>query len=210
MIGISVNGRAVAGAVGVPFPRGVEGFAADCDDASACSVTYGLVGTGAESDAGFVGECNGHHREASVAENVKKENDDRFIILTGDSSNATLAAAVATAFDVTNNAALKIFGGAGSKLLRIVEHIGDCALMQDTTCLWDTCAPEALVKAAGGRVTDLFGSPLCHSSRARTLENLLGVIATVPNGPIVQSFLNLIKFVGGHFGIFSKTIKKFL
>ena len=33
LIGISVNGRAVAGAIGLPFPKGAKGFEEDKDDA---------------------------------------------------------------------------------------------------------------------------------------------------------------------------------
>ena len=32
---------------------------------------------------------------------------------------------------------------------------------------WDTCAPEALVRAAGGEMTDLFGEGASSSPRPR-------------------------------------------
>ncbi len=44
---------------------------------------------------------------------------------------------------------------------------------------WDTCAPEALLVEAGGRITDLWGDPL-HYDLA-DLRNLRGLLAS--NGP---------------------------
>ena len=61
--------------------------------------------------------------------------------------------------------------------------------MHFKTSLWDTCATEAVLRAAGGRVTDLFGAPLVHaappagaseSARALALTNNLGVVASAP------------------------------
>lgn len=44
------------------------------------------------------------------------------------------------------------------------------------TKMWDTCAPAALVLAAGGRVTDLHGQPL--DFRAEAVTHPSGVVAT--------------------------------
>jgi 3'(2'), 5'-bisphosphate nucleotidase len=41
---------------------------------------------------------------------------------------------------------------------------------------WDTCAPEALLEQAGGRMTDLHGEPLRYD--AEELKNLRGLIAS--------------------------------
>ena len=45
---------------------------------------------------------------------------------------------------------------------------------------WDTCAPEALLTEAGGRITDLYGEPLRYD--IPELRSLKGLLAT--NGPI--------------------------
>lgn len=42
---------------------------------------------------------------------------------------------------------------------------------------WDTCAPESFIKAHGGKVTDVFGSPLIHCP-TKVSGNILGVIAS--------------------------------
>jgi len=41
---------------------------------------------------------------------------------------------------------------------------------------WDTCAPEALLVAAGGKITDLWGEPLAYD-RAE-LSNARGLLAS--------------------------------
>jgi len=41
---------------------------------------------------------------------------------------------------------------------------------------WDACAVDALVTAAGGRFTDLFGAPIDY--RAPSLVNDRGLVAT--------------------------------
>ncbi len=45
---------------------------------------------------------------------------------------------------------------------------------------WDTCAPEAILRAAGGIITDNFGEPLQYNTSH--VRNLKGIIAT--NGTI--------------------------
>ena len=47
------------------------------------------------------------------------------------------------------------------------------------TSLWDTCAPEAIVRACGGKVTDLYGAPLMHYEDSPAgLINQLGVVGS--------------------------------
>ena len=75
-----------------------------------------------------------------------------------------------------------LVGGAGTKILAAAEGVADLAIMHFGTSLWDTCAPEAIARALGGRVTDLFGSPLIHLSEppSGSLKNGLGVVASAP------------------------------
>jgi 3'(2'), 5'-bisphosphate nucleotidase len=53
---------------------------------------------------------------------------------------------------------------------------------------WDACAAEALVVAAGGRVTDAYGDPIDY--RAESLSNDRGVVAT--NGVLHDALLTRI------------------
>jgi 3'(2'), 5'-bisphosphate nucleotidase len=43
--------------------------------------------------------------------------------------------------------------------------------------LWDTCAPEAILVRAGGRITDLFGGAIDY----RRLVAPRGLVATAPS-----------------------------
>ncbi len=45
-------------------------------------------------------------------------------------------------------------------------------------CRWDACAPDAILRAAGGVVTDQFGRPFDY--RARDLRNSEGFVAAPP------------------------------
>ena len=166
LVGLSRRGRAVGGAVGLPFPHG--GRAAPC-------VVWGVVGG---AGVGGVGEAaSGTLGEFAPGGRVDAGSASGLVSVTGDSSNALLAAARELVAADTN----AIFGGAGNKLLQLAHGRADVALMHFGTSLWDTCAPEAVLAARGGRVTDLFGAPLVHDADSPAgLINRLGVLATAP------------------------------
>eukprot|EP00929_Paragymnodinium_shiwhaense_P049312 TRINITY_DN24880_c0_g1_i3.p1 TRINITY_DN24880_c0_g1~~TRINITY_DN24880_c0_g1_i3.p1 ORF type:complete len:842 (+),score=162.18 TRINITY_DN24880_c0_g1_i3:62-2587(+) len=157
LIGMAVDGRAVAGAIGLPFPAGSE----DTDTA----VVYGLVGQG-------VG-CFG--QRAAPPQNSESQPP---VVVTGDSKNAVLKVAKDVALQ--DGGTSLVIGGVGSKILAIVDQQADIAIMHFGTSLWDTCATEAVLRALGGKVTDLFGSPLVHSpvTASGDFFNSLGVIAS--------------------------------
>ena len=190
LIGISVSGRAVAGAIGLPFPKGSKGFEEDKDDAEKSAIVFGLCGMGGaddpESDKGVVGVFNEHLLADGYVTTSEVDGSERFSITTGDSKNLMLKASVDAVVEAAkeNQSYLQdidrpLVGGAGSKIVNVAFGKADVALMHPT-CLWDSCAPEAVLKAAGGYVSDFFGAPLCHSKDARTVENNLGIIASMP------------------------------
>ena len=50
-------------------------------------------------------------------------------------------------------------GGAGYKILLVLERRADVYVLPGPgTKKWDTCAPEALLRASGGTLTDVAGS----------------------------------------------------
>jgi 3'(2'), 5'-bisphosphate nucleotidase len=68
----------------------------------------------------------------------------------------------------------------GAKLGLIACGVRDLYVNPATkTKAWDTCAPEAILVPAGGRLTDLFGSPIDYTSE---LKHQRGLVAT--NGHI--------------------------
>ncbi|CAD6993266.1 unnamed protein product [Ceratitis capitata] len=71
-------------------------------------------------------------------------------------------------------------GGAGYKVLQLLEGRAHAYVFASPGCKrWDTCAPEAVLEAYGGILTDLAG---VHYSYAAEVDykNRMGVLATVP------------------------------
>ena len=67
------------------------------------------------------------------------------------------------------------------KMGLIAERCSDLYIhLSPRTKFWDTCGPEIILEEAGGRVTDLFGEPICYSRR--DVQNHGGIVAS--NGAI--------------------------
>ena len=77
-------------------------------------------------------------------------------------------------------------GSVGVKAMRIAQRQADVYINvhhPGGAKLWDGCAPEALVVAAGGRVTDLLAAPIDY--RTTILQLVRGYVAT--NGRVHDS-----------------------
>ncbi|MDX2087385.1 MAG: 3'(2'),5'-bisphosphate nucleotidase CysQ [Kofleriaceae bacterium] len=71
-------------------------------------------------------------------------------------------------------------GSVGVKLCMIAHGVRDLYVNPTAkTKAWDTCAPEAILAAAGGRLSDLFGGPIDYT---RELAHKRGLVAS--NGAI--------------------------
>ena len=164
LVGIAVGGRAVAGAIGLPFPGGVD---------SPPAVVYGLC-------FGDVKEVKTHGQRPAAEPWVDMGIAGRPVVVTGDDTAPVLVSARTAALGAKGTAIIK--GAAGNKLLACGDSPprADIAMMHLKTSLWDTCAPEAIIRARGGYVTDLFGSPIVYlpPTRPSDLTNSLGVIAS--------------------------------
>jgi 3'(2'), 5'-bisphosphate nucleotidase len=70
----------------------------------------------------------------------------------------------------------QVSGSVGLKVGRIVERDADLYVhMSARSSRWDACGPEAILRAAGGRFTDLLGRPLDY--RSDQLKNVHGLLA---------------------------------
>jgi 3'(2'), 5'-bisphosphate nucleotidase len=68
-------------------------------------------------------------------------------------------------------------GSVGIKVGMVVTRQADIYLEPSSmTKAWDSCAPEAVLRAAGGRMTDLAGTQLRYSPR--DVKNRQGLLAT--------------------------------
>lgn len=161
LIGISRKNRPIAGVIGLPFPDG--------DNDAPVRVHYALA-----DQAGSAGVWP-KAEEASTT--IAETGIERIKILTGDSNDPVLLNATACAKSLTSNPKHEIVGGTAAKL-RIVATEPNCiSILHFKTELWDTCSPQALIASRGGKVTDLFGSPLVHSPE-RPFGNVFGVVAS--------------------------------
>ena len=72
-------------------------------------------------------------------------------------------------------------GSVGMKVALVCQGERDLYLYPgEQTKLWDTCGPEAILTAAGGRMSDMDGRPLVYTKA--DLNNRSGVVAS--NGPL--------------------------
>lgn len=70
----------------------------------------------------------------------------------------------------------KNIGSIGVKLCLIAAGLDDLYVNpQSKTKAWDTCAPEAILERAGGRLTDLLGAPIAYRGE---LAHRRGLVAS--------------------------------
>ncbi|HUQ32613.1 MAG TPA: 3'(2'),5'-bisphosphate nucleotidase CysQ [Pyrinomonadaceae bacterium] len=88
-------------------------------------------------------------------------------------------------------------GSVGVKVGLIIEQQCDVYVhLSPRTKQWDTCAPEAILNEAGGRMTDLFGEPLGYNQPE--VQNRNGLIAS--NGAAHTSVIKKIAPLLKEFG----------
>lgn len=123
---------------------------------------------------GVVGEGSTLHSAAGVRPlHVGAEADTRFLRLLASRSHATpLAESIARKLGTRPATPC---GSVGLKCGRIAEGRADAYFLTSLgSHLWDACAPEAVLRGAGGRCTDLEGRPFRYDvSDTRNLRGLL-------------------------------------
>jgi 3'(2'), 5'-bisphosphate nucleotidase len=89
--------------------------------------------------------------------------------------------------DITDE--LKV-GSVGIKISFVARNERDLYVHPTGHCkLWDTCAPEAILAAAGGRMTDLFGDPLRYEPDELRVSR--GIVAS--NGAVHDRVVEAIR-----------------
>lgn len=69
-------------------------------------------------------------------------------------------------------------GSVGLKVGLIAEQSADLYVhISDKSSAWDACGPEAILRAAGGRFTDLNGDEYCYGGPSGDLRNSRGILA---------------------------------
>ncbi|XP_072365546.1 3'(2'),5'-bisphosphate nucleotidase 1 isoform X2 [Scyliorhinus torazame] len=72
-------------------------------------------------------------------------------------------------------------GGAGNKVIQLIEGKASAYVFASPGCKkWDTCAPEAILHAVSGKLTDIHGNPFQYHKDVKHM-NSAGVLATLKN-----------------------------
>jgi len=149
LIGIAYKGRPIAGIINQPFYKR--------DDGSLGRSIWGIVGVGAY---GF----------------ERSDKKDGRILTTSRSHMDDTVKACIEAMAPTE---ILRMGGAGNKVLQLIENNAHAYIFASPGCKkWDTCAPEAILLALGGRLTDVHGNELLYHKDVQQ-PNKGGVIAAV-------------------------------
>lgn len=165
LIGITIQHTPVAGVMGVPFPDGTLSLEP--------SIVYGHVGAG-----------HGVYGTPVMKSNTNYENLPRPFVASGDSQAQVMIAGREIALEGTNGSSV-LYGGAGNKVLATAFGHVDCCIIHKFGGPWDACAPEAVLKAMGGRITTWTGEDLSVTHRdAPSYVCSLGFIATGPESAI--------------------------
>jgi 3'(2'), 5'-bisphosphate nucleotidase len=84
-------------------------------------------------------------------------------------------------------------GGAGYKAMMVATRQAHAYVyLQGAGCLWDVCAPEAILRAAGVLVTDRRGRSFNYA--APDLQNRDGFVAAPPklHGVLLEAFAKVL------------------
>ncbi|CAH0756449.1 unnamed protein product [Diatraea saccharalis] len=101
---------------------------------------------------------------------------DSLIITTTRSHSNPL---VEKALQVMDASQILRVGGAGYKVLQLLEGKASVYVFASPGCKkWDTCGPEAVLSAAGGKLTDIVGNFYKYSA-TESKPNKMGVLAAV-------------------------------
>ncbi|XP_063231609.1 3'(2'),5'-bisphosphate nucleotidase 1 [Bacillus rossius redtenbacheri] len=151
LIGVAVGDRAVGGVIHQPYYNSGSGG----DELG--RTLWGVVGAGV---GGFVP--------------VAAEEGRRVVTTTRSHSNQVVEAALQA---LRPDEIIRV-GGAGHKVMLLMEGKAHAYVFASRGCKrWDTCAPEAVLEALGGRLTDLHGRRYSYG-KDTPRENTGGVLAT--------------------------------
>ncbi|XP_017267491.1 3'(2'),5'-bisphosphate nucleotidase 1 [Kryptolebias marmoratus] len=172
LIGIAYGGRAIAGVINQPFYNYQLGAGATLG-----RTMWGMLGLGA---FGF--------------QLQEVPSDKRIVTTTRSHSNKV----VIDCINAMEPHEVVRVGGAGNKIIQLVEGKASAYVFASPGCKkWDTCAPEAILHAVGGRLTDMYGNAYRYDADVKHM-NSAGVLATLRNhdyyiSRVPQSVLQALK-----------------
>ncbi|XP_008148040.2 3'(2'),5'-bisphosphate nucleotidase 1 isoform X1 [Eptesicus fuscus] len=155
LIGIAYEGKAIAGVINQPYYNYQAG-----PGAALGRTIWGVLGLGA---FGF---------------QLKEVPAGKHIITTTRSHSNKLVTDCVTAMNPDD--VLRV-GGAGNKIIQLIEGKASAYVFASPGCKkWDTCAPEVILHALGGKLTDVHGNALQYDKEVKHM-NSAGVLASLRN-----------------------------
>ncbi|XP_064195808.1 3'(2'),5'-bisphosphate nucleotidase 1 isoform X1 [Anguilla rostrata] len=155
LIGIAYKGTAIAGVINQPFFNYQAG-----PGATLGRTLWGVLGLGA---FGF---------------QLQEVPEGRRIVTTTRSHSNKLVTDCVEAMEP--HEVIRV-GGAGNKIIQLVEGKASAYVFASPGCKkWDTCAPEAILHAVGGKLTDIHGKTYSYDADVKHM-NSAGVLATLRN-----------------------------
>ena len=171
MIGLAIGGSAVLGVVFQP---------------SEDKLYRGVVGQGASL------EHAGQRRELQVS--TRRAGSELRLITSRSHRSQTIEELVAR-LGIRHES---ISGSVGLKVGQIAEQNADLYVhVSDKSSAWDTCAPEALLRAAGGRFCDLAGAGFVYGQE--DLRTRRGIFAC--NAAAFDVALPVVRSIGERAGL---------
>lgn len=126
---------------------------------------------------------NGEQPPSSLSPSRRQAPQDARLVISRSHRSSTIDR-VARTLGTTNETPC---GSVGLKASRVAAGLADVYVsISDQTREWDACAPEAILRAAGGLYTDTAGDPLRYNKR--TTNTPMGMVAT--NGPLHAATLD--------------------
>ncbi len=165
LLGVTVKGKAIGGVMYQPYYNYKAG-----PDAVLGRAIWGIIGMGAYGYEPI---------EAPKGQNI--------ITTTRSHSNKTVVDSVAAC----EPSEILGAGGCGHKVLLILEGAAHAYVFGSPYCKkWDTAAPEAIVEAAGGKLTDMHGNYIEYHADVQRLNS--GGVLAVPKREKHQWYLEKI------------------
>jgi len=170
MIGLAIEGRPVMGVVQQP--------------------ATGLLYVGAVGQGAYLYE-DGERVELTVSDLAEIRN---MTMVSSRSHRQQIVDRIRAQLNITRE---RVSGSVGLKVGLITRQLADLYIHPSPGCKeWDLCAPQALLEAAGGRITDCWGNPLRYNKRDVRAHN--GLIAT--NGVLHDQVVEVVAAICEEFG----------
>lgn len=154
LIGITYKGRPIAGVIHQPYYNLLS-------DSKVGRSIWGINGVGVFG----INTCK------------ESPSSGPFAVTTASHSNEMVDTALKALQEKNLIREFRRVGGAGFKVLCCLEGAAAYVFASGGCKKWDTAAPEAVLTAAGGTLTDISGFPLLYEKNGQ-MQNSHGVLAT--------------------------------